>query len=69
VCSLSRAVSLSNDPASHLSRSISEGQGGAGGIRKFLFTGDSVSQSMSDHLGLLRLGIRVGGARFIIIGK
>jgi len=68
VSSLRRAVSLSNDPASHLSRSVREGQGGAGGIRKFLMRGESVSQSLSDHKGHLGLGIRVGGARLIVIG-
>jgi len=61
-------VSLSNDPASHLSGSAGEGQTGAGGTRKFLIRGDSVSQSVSDHLGCLGLWIRVGGARLIVIG-
>jgi len=68
VCSLRRAVSVSKDPANHLSRSAGEGQTGAGGTRKFLMRGDSGSQSMSDHLGRLGLGIRVGGARLIVIG-
>jgi len=61
-------VSLSNDLAIHLSRSAGEGQAGAGGTRKSLMRGDSVSQSVSVHLGRLGLGIRVGGARFIVIG-
>jgi len=68
VCSLRRAVSLSNDQTSHLSRSVGEGESGAGGIRKSLMRGDNVSQSVSDHLGPLQLGIREGGARFIVIG-
>jgi len=68
VCSLSRAVSISKDPANHLSRSAGERKTGAGGTRKFGIRGDSVSQSVSHHLGRLGLGIRVGGARFIVIG-
>jgi len=61
-------VSLSRDPANHLSRSTGEGQLGAGGTRKFLRGGDSVTQSVSDYLGRLGVGMRVGGARLIVIG-
>ena len=68
MCSLRREVSLSKDLANHLSRSVGEGQSGAGGTRKVLMRGDSVSQSVSDHLGRLGVGIREGGARLIVIG-
>ena len=68
VCSLRRAVSLSKDPANHSSRVVGAGQTGAAGTRKFLMRGDSVSQSGSEHLGCLGLGISVGGARLIVIG-
>ena len=61
-------MSLSKDPASHLSRSVGEGQVGAGGIRKFIMRGESDSQSLWEHLGRQGTGIRVGGARFIVIG-
>ena len=68
VCSLRGAVSLSKDPANHSSRAVGEGQTAAGGTRKFLMRGDRVSQSGSEHQGCLGLGIRVGGARLIVIG-
>jgi len=68
VCSLSRAVSLSNARVNHSSRSAGEGQVGAGGIRKFLMRGDSVTQSVSAHLGRLGLRIIVGEDRLIVIG-
>ena len=68
MCSFRRAVSLSRDSANHLSRSAGEGPTGAGGTRKFLIRGESVSHSVSDHLGRLGLGIRVGWARLIVIG-
>jgi len=61
-------VSLSKDPAIHLSRSAGEGQAGVGGTRKSLMRGDSVSQSVSDHLRRLGLRIRVGVGRLIVIG-
>ena len=61
-------MSLSKDPANHLSRSAGKGQTGAGGTPNFLMWWDSVSQSVSDHLGRLGLGIRVGGARLIVSG-
>ena len=63
-----RAVSLSKDPANHVSRSAGEVQTGAGGTRKLLIRRDSVSQSVSDRLGCLGIGIRVGGARLIVLG-
>jgi len=68
VYTLRRVVRLSKDPANHLSRSTGEGQTGAGGTRKFLIMGDSVSQFLSDHLGHLGRGIRVSGARSIVFG-
>ena len=68
MCSFRRAVSQSSNPASHASRSIGEGQRGAGGIWKFLIIRESVSESESHHRGVLGHGIRVGGARFIVIG-
>ena len=68
MCSLSRVVSLSNDPASHSYRSAGEGQDGAVGIQKSWMRGDSVSQSVSDDLGCLGLGIVEGAARLIVIG-
>jgi len=64
---LRRAVSVSKDPVSHMFRSTGKEQAGAGRIRKLLIRGHSVSQSVSDHLGHPGLGIRVGGARLIVI--
>jgi len=55
-------VSLSTDPPNHVSRSAGEVPTGAGGTPKFWMRGgDPVSQSVSDHLGCLGLGIRLGG--------
>jgi len=67
VCSFRTAVSRSSDPASHISRSVGEGHGGTGGIINSLMIGVRVSQSVSDYRGRLGLGIRVGGARSIVI--
>jgi len=34
----------------------------------FLMMGESVSQSVSDHRGRLGIGVKVGEAKFIVIG-
>lgn len=58
----------SSDIESHPSSSDGDRQVGARGVRKAVISGTRVSQSVSTHRGRLWLGIRVGGAMFIVIG-
>lgn len=68
MCSFRRAVSRSSSSASQASRSAGEGHRGAGGFWKFLIIGENAFQSVSDHRGRFGPGIRLGEARFIVIG-